>query len=155
MRHNTWPIATPKAPFPSRADALHEEELFDLGEFEAWGERPEALPVDWTISRTLLERVEDVPFALLSRTDAAQRLASLRPRAEAALRRAQEQFGAHFTGALMFGFTVDFAAPLPRCAEDRSWGFIRMHCGPDETGILAITLLDPSEYRVEEQEERP
>jgi hypothetical protein len=149
MQHDTRPRATPKSPFACRAEALDDAELFDLNEFPVWAERTDALGLRWTLSRRLLERVEDIPFR--ARTSAEERLRSLRARAEDALQRAAEHFGAHFTGALGFGFTVDFAAALPRSATDRPWHSVRMHCGPDESGTVCVTLLEPEEFSAERE----
>jgi len=146
MQPHTRPALSPKSPYPCRAEALRSGELLDLEEFELSSPQLPGAAMPWAISEGLLELVEEVPFALKGTADPHQRLLRLVARAGAALERARQGFGIHFVGALMSGFVLDFVAELPCRASDPHYRFVRLHCGPDEDGEIAATLVRLEEF---------
>jgi hypothetical protein len=152
MPYCTRPVATPKAPYSNRTEALATGSLLDLGELRtAASDRILGLPC--AVSADLWERVREIPFAQLRTTDCERRLAHLIERAERALLRVRRELAEAFGGAAAFGFVLDFSVALPRCARDPRYGFARMHCGPDETGEICVTLAEVGELAADVDEE--
>ncbi len=141
MHYHTTPVPTPKPATPSREDALASGELIDVVELES----PSPLPLPGALSDALLERIEQVPFADRARASSETRLTGVLCGAKAAFRRAEDHFGIRFAQALFHGFVIDFSARLPIRSDERAYSFVRMHCGPDETGEVVITLALPHE----------
>jgi hypothetical protein len=141
MQHHTRPIPHPKPAVPSRDAALEEETLIELDARVAGT----VLPMPAALTEALLDLVEQLPFRAPPSAVPATRMAGLLRGAAAALQRAREHYGAHFGGALMHGFIIDFCAELPRRSTEPRYPFVRLHCGPDEHSEIVATLGLPAE----------
>jgi hypothetical protein len=145
MQHHTRPEPCPKPAVPSRSAAI---EHGDLIEVEPRLARP-WLPLPAALTEALLDLVEEPPFrrdgTRRDSTSPGARKARLIRAASAALGRAKAHYGPHLPGALMHGFVMDFCAELPRRTTEPRYPFIRLHCGPDENGMVVATLGLPDE----------
>jgi len=141
MQHYTTPVTTPKPAISSREDAIADGQLIDVLELDGHGQ----LPLPSALSSDLLDRVEQIAFSDRSSQTPESRLAEILRGAKAALRRAEDHFAANFPRALLHGFVVDFSARIRSRSDEPRYGFVRMHCGPDETGEVVLTLGLPSE----------
>ncbi len=151
MQICTRPIPSPKSPFPSRAEALQDGRIVDLQELTACSPRT-LLGLPCALSHAVLQRVEEIPFGLLGSSSVERRLGELVRSADLALRRAREVHGQSLHEGMRLGFAMDFAVRLPRRAAERTVGFVRLHCGPDEDGRTVLTLLEPEELVLEARE---
>ena len=141
MSHHTRPIPSSKPAVPCRAWALADGSLVALDELApdraTIGQLPGALGAE------LLDLVESLPTR--GHDDTADRLARLLRAATRALGRAREHFGPKLVAAAMHGFVMDFCVDLPRRTTEPRYRFVRLHCGPDDRGDLALTLGLPTE----------
>jgi len=141
LQYVTRPAPAPKPPVACRARALAQGTLVGV-ERAGGGAREQFDGLSCAVSSRLLLRVRSLPAEL-------RPLRAMLARADAALRQAQRWLGGRFMGAAMLGFAVDFDASLPLAAGGSGLGLVRLHCGPDESGALCITLGQREELAVE------
>ena len=151
MEIHTRPVPTPKPARPSRHEALESGELVSGEELGLarlrvrLGALGRGLTLRIALSEGLLAAAEEIPFTQLRMTSVERRLADVVSRAQSALERAESGWGERLLGALLYGFALDFPVALRSRAGDPRYRFVRLHCGPDETGALVATLGAPEE----------
>jgi hypothetical protein len=122
---------------PTRAERIECEELIDVVEWAEVRGLASPFPFPTALTRALWDIAAALPFHAVGSTSVDERIHAVLQAAERALMRATEP---PLDLDPESGFVATFGVALPSRSSDPRWRSLHLLCGPDETGVIVLTI---------------